>query len=279
MRSSFSFWTARRAAYPTNAAAYVATAAMRSHHPNSRRPWIDSKVNLRSRRILPPRLGLGATCCRSASRNLFRAADSDPGTEVPVDARQMAEAAAPLSDAELVRRIRAGETALFELVMRRYNQRLYRVLRAVLRDDAEAEDVLQESYVRAYAHLGQLANPERLASWLTHIAVHEAKARIRRRARVVDLKEVTLRAVRSEAVDPEQETLGKQLQQVLASAVDELPVGYRTVFALRDLEGLSTAEVAQSLGVSEQAVKMRLHRARAALRAGLYDRVDAAALP
>jgi RNA polymerase sigma-70 factor (ECF subfamily) len=187
--------------------------------------------------------------------------------------------AAPLSDADLVRRIRAGETGLFELVMRRYNQRLFRVLRAVLRDDAEAEDVLQESYVRAYAHLGQLENPERLASWLTHIAVHEAKARIRRRARVVDLKEVTLRAVRSEAVDPEQETLGKQLQRVLASALDGLPLGYRTVFALRDLEGLSTAQVAEALGLSEQAVKMRLHRARAALRAGLYEEIGAAALP
>src|SRR5919201_1502515 len=191
----------------------------------------------------------------------------------------MAGVAAPLGDGELVRRIRAGETGLFELVMRRYNQRLFRVLRAVLRDDAEAEDVLQEAYVRAYAHLDQLERPERLASWLTHIAVHEAKARLRRRARVVDLKEVTLRAVRSEAADPEQETLGRQLQRVLASAVDELPVGYRTVFALRDLEGLSTAAVAESLGLSEQAVKMRLHRARAALRAGLYDRVGAAALP
>ena len=93
-----------------------------------------------------------------------------------MDARQMAEAAAPLSDAELVRRIRAGETALFELVMRRYNQRLYRVLRAVLRDDAEAEDVLQESYVRAYAHLGQLANPERLASWLTHTSTSKSRS-------------------------------------------------------------------------------------------------------
>lgn len=196
-----------------------------------------------------------------------------------MNVREMAEMAAPLDDAELVRRIRAGQTALFELVMRRYNQRLFRVLRAVLRDDAEAEDVLQESYVRAYAHLGQLEKPERLASWLTHIAVHEAKARIRRRARVVDLKEVTLRAVRSDAVDPEQETLGKQLQRVLALALDGLPIGYRTVFALRDLEGLSTAQVAQSLGLTEQAVKMRLHRARAALRAGLYDQVGAAALP
>src|SRR5947209_1073051 len=130
-----------------------------------------------------------------------------------------------LADAELVRRIRGGEPALFELVMRRYNQRLFRVLRALLRDDAEAEDVLQEAYVRAFVHLGQLDRPERLASWLTHIAVHEGKARLRRRGRLVELKEVAVRAVRSEALDPEQEALGKQLQAVLAAAIDELPVG------------------------------------------------------
>jgi RNA polymerase sigma-70 factor (ECF subfamily) len=153
------------------------------------------------------------------------------------------------------------------------------VLRALLRDDAEAEDVLQEAYVRAFANLGQLDRPERLASWLTHIAVHEAKARLRRRGRVIDLKEATVLAVRSDAIDPEQEALGKQLRAVLAAAIDELPVGYRTVFVLRELEGLSTVDVAQSLRISEQAVKMRLHRARAALRASLYDRIDTAALP
>ena len=196
-----------------------------------------------------------------------------------MNAGKVMEVVGPLDDAELVRRIRAGEPALFELVMRRYNQRLFRVLRALLRDDAEAEDVLQEAYVRAFAHLGQLDRPERLASWLTHIAVHEAKARLRRRGRVVDLNEVTMRALRSDAVDPEQEALGKQLQAVLAAAIDELPVGYRTVFVLRELEGLSTGDVAQSLRLSEQAVKMRMHRARAALRKSLYDRIDSAALP
>jgi RNA polymerase sigma-70 factor (ECF subfamily) len=185
----------------------------------------------------------------------------------------------PLEDAELVRRILAGETALFELVMRRYNQRLFRLLRSLLRNESEAEDVLQDAYVRAYSHLGQLQQPERLASWLTHIAVHEAKGRLRRRGRFVDVKEGPLRAVPSPSRDPEQEALGKQLQGVLASAIDELPVGYRTVFVLRDVEGMSTAEVADSLRLSEQAVKMRLHRARAALRQGLYDRVGAAAQP
>jgi RNA polymerase sigma-70 factor, ECF subfamily len=200
--------------------------------------------------------------------------------EVSVNARRLlAEVVGPLDDAELVRRIRGGETALFELVMRRYNQRLFRLLRALLRDEAEAEDVLQDAYVRAYAHLDQLEQPQRLASWLTHIAVHEAKGRLRRRGRVVDVKEGPLRAVPSPSRDPEQEALGKQLQRVLISAIDELPVGYRTVFVLREVEGMSTAEVAGSLRLSEQAVKMRLHRARAALRESLYDRVGAAALP
>jgi RNA polymerase sigma-70 factor (ECF subfamily) len=217
--------------------------------------------------------------CPDTPRNVLRLADSKPGWEAYVIARSVAEVGGRLDDAELVRRIRSGEPALFELVMRRYNQRLFRVLRALFREDNEAEDVLQEAYVRAFAHLGQLDHPERLASWLTHIAVHEAKARLRRRGRVVDLKEVAVRAIPSDAIDPEQEVLGKQLQGVLAAAIDKLPVGYRTVFVLRELEGLSTAEVAQSLGMSEQAVKMRLHRARTALRGGLYDRIGAAALP
>ena len=193
--------------------------------------------------------------------------------------RFVADLIGPLDDAELVRRIRAGETALFELVMRRYNQRLFRVLRSLLRDESEAEDVLQDAYVRAYANLGQLEQPERLASWLTHIAVNEAKARLRRRGRIAEAKEERLRAVPSPSSDPEQEALGKQMQRVLVSAIDELPVGYRTVFVLRDVEGMSTAEVSESLSVSEQAVKMRLHRARAMLRQVLFDRVGSAALP
>src|SRR5947209_7902131 len=140
--------------------------------------------------------------------------------EVSVNARRLVtEMAGPLEDAELVRRVRAGETELFELVMRRYNQRLYRVARALLRDDSEAEDVLQEAYLRAYSHLGQLEQTDRLASWLTHIVVHEAKARLRRRGRLVELKEVTVRTLRSPAIDPEEQALGKQLQGVLATAI------------------------------------------------------------
>jgi RNA polymerase sigma-70 factor (ECF subfamily) len=164
--------------------------------------------------------------------------------------------------------------------MRRYNQRLFRLARAVVRDDGEAEDVLQEAYVRCYAHLGQLQDPSRLASWLSHIVVHEARARLRRRSRLTNMvdKGGPLRAISSPA-DPEKQAVGRQLGLVLAEAIDALPLGYRVVFVMRDVEGLSTAEVADSVGITEMAVKTRLHRARAALRDQLFARVGTEALP
>jgi RNA polymerase sigma-70 factor, ECF subfamily len=162
--------------------------------------------------------------------------------------------------------------------MHRYAERLFNVARAILRDEAEAEDVLQDAYVRAYEHLSELRDPARLGSWLTRIVAHESKARLRKR-RVADLTYVPIRAVHALSTDPEQEALGKQLQGVLAAAIDELPVGYRAVFVLRDMEGLSTAEVAKSLGMSRQAVKTRLHRARAALRDSLWELVGTVLAP
>src|SRR5437879_10632807 len=135
----------------------------------------------------------------------------------------MAAVVGPLEDAELVRRIRGGETALFELVMRRYNQRLFRVLRSLLRNESEAEDVLQDAYVRAYSHLPQLEQPERLASWLTHIAVHEAKARGRRRGRIVDVKEGPLHAVPSPSREPERQAPGTQRRRRATRAVGAAP--------------------------------------------------------
>src|SRR5438034_17744 len=92
------------------------------------------------------------------------------------------------SDEEIVGRVKAGDTALYEIIMRRYNQRLYRVARAILRDDAEAEDVMQDAYVRAYQHLAQFAGHSQFSTWLTRIAIHEALARVRRRNRVAQLE-------------------------------------------------------------------------------------------
>ena len=184
-----------------------------------------------------------------------------------------------LADEEIVARIRAGESGLYELLMRRYNQRLYRVARSIVSDDAEAEDVTQETWVRAFTHLGQFASRARFSTWLTRIAVHEALARSRRaRRRAADrFDEVDLerKAVDREAETtrgPEQQALDRELRAVLEAAIGNLAPIYRTVLLLREVEGCSTLEVADSLGVSESVVKVRLHRARAHLRRDLATR-------
>lgn len=188
-----------------------------------------------------------------------------------------------MSDEELVRRIREGDTALFEVVMRRYNQRLYRAARAIVKDDAEAEDVIQQAYVNAYLHLDQFEHRAKLSTWLTRIAVHEALARVRKAARTSTLDdpdrpgEMTMAALTSQGQDPERTAYSRELASVLESAIAALPEDFRTVFVLRDVEGLSTLETAESLGVREDTVKTRLHRARAALRRHLTAQVGASA--
>jgi RNA polymerase sigma-70 factor (ECF subfamily) len=186
----------------------------------------------------------------------------------------------PLTDDEVVQRVRAGETGLFELLMRRYNRRLYRVARAILRDEAEAEDVMQHAYVAAYVHLDQYQGRALFSTWLTRIAVHEALARLRKRGREVvagqawsDPREDMIGLLRSGEPDPERQVLEGEMRFLLESAIESLPLPYRSVFVLREVEGLSTLEAAACLGVSADVVKTRLHRARALLRESLYQRV------
>lgn len=188
-----------------------------------------------------------------------------------------------LPDEEVVRRVLDGETALFELIMRRYNQRLYRTARAILRDDAEAEDVMQDAYVRAYEHLSQFAGRSQFATWLTRIAIHEALARAQKRKRTDQLGgnawgeedgEVNVAAA---APNPEEQLSALELGRALESAILSIPEQYRLVLMMRDVEQLSTAETADALELSEENVKVRLHRARAMVRKQLFARAGAEA--
>lgn len=188
---------------------------------------------------------------------------------------------AELSDEEVVERVLAGETALFEIVMRRHNQRLYRVARAILRDDAESEDVMQDAYVRAYEHLQQFAGKAQFATWLTRIAVHEALARVSRRKRIAELDSASapdgdvMNFFESKERNPEQRAADSEMRQMLEQAVSGLPESYRTVFMLREVEQMSTEDVARALDITEATVKVRLHRARGMLRRELYARAGA----
>ena len=185
------------------------------------------------------------------------------------------------SDEGIVQAVLDGNTALFELLMRRYNERLYRTARAITRDDREAEDVMQQAYVNAFASLRQFRGQARFATWLTRIAINEALARVRRRGRYEPFVDEPLDAdsivpIRS-APDPERQAFAGELRELLEWAIDALPGGAREVFVLRDVEGLSTADTAASLGVSEDVVKTRLSRARTSLRRTLLERAGATA--
>ncbi len=184
-----------------------------------------------------------------------------------------------LSDGELVERIRAGEQRAFEPVMRRYNRRLFRAARGIVVSDAEAEDVVQETYVRAYLHLAEFRGPYGLGAWLTRIAVNEALMRRRRRdaadpAGAHDFDRDALQGDVMASSDraaptPEQETANEQLGGLIERGIDRLPERYRVAFILREIEQLSLAETAASLDIPAATVKTRVHRARRLLQQAL----------
>lgn len=186
------------------------------------------------------------------------------------------------TDEEVVDRVLAGETELYEIIMRRYNQRLYRVVISILRDAAETEDVMQDAYVRAYEHLGQFEGRAAFSTWLTRIAVYEALARLRKRGRIQLFGsdpgegEVSVNPA-SPAFNPEEMTSKAELNHMLEEAVLRLPEQYRAVLMMRDVEEMSTSETAVALSLSEENVKVRLHRGRAMIRRDLFARVGAAA--
>ena len=185
-------------------------------------------------------------------------------------------------DEEMVSRVLEGDLGLFELLMRRHNQRLYRAIRSILRDDSESEDVMQDAYVRAYEHLAQFEGRAKFSTWLTRIAVNEALKRLAARGRLDPLDEEqyeseagTMPAFQSNSPTPEAGASRSELSSLLEEAILALPQTYRAVIVLRDVEEMSTAETAEVLSLTDANVKVRLHRAHELLRAELFARAGA----
>ena len=183
-------------------------------------------------------------------------------------------------DDEVVRRVLAGDVAAFELLMRRHNQRVYRTIRAVLRRDApDVEDAMQQTYLQSYRSLASFAGASSFATWLTRIAVNVALGQLRReRVAAVELPQEAdemSRGAREEG--PEEGASRRESVALLERAVARLPDAARVVFVLRDVEQLSTAEAAEALDLTEENVKVRLHRAHVALRELLAEEVGQAA--
>lgn len=180
-------------------------------------------------------------------------------------------------DQQLVRRALARDGDAFRTIIKTHNQRLYRIARGVVRNDSEAEDIVQEAYVKAFAHLDAFRGDSSLATWLSRIVINEALGRLRKRRRTVALPEnpqaEIIRFPLNPSDDPERTMAQRQILQLVERATDSLPDVYRTVFVARVIEGLSIEETADLLGVRPQTVKTRLHRARALVRKALDEQI------
>jgi RNA polymerase sigma-70 factor (ECF subfamily) len=195
-----------------------------------------------------------------------------------------------LADSVLVERARAGDAAAFELIMRRYNQRLYRLARGILRNGAEAEDAVQETYLRAYEKLADFVGPTGFASWLGRIVINEALGRLRKSGRVVSLDDYVkgpagahaddvdqrwVETMQSALPDPERLAASGELRRLLETAIDGLPDDFRAVFILRAIDGMNVAETAACLAIRPETVKTRFHRARRLLQDDLGQKFEA----
>lgn len=195
----------------------------------------------------------------------------------------------PIDDAELARRFAGGDAAAFEPLMRRHNRMLYRIARSILKDDAEAEDALQDAYLSAFRHCASFRADARLSTWLARIVVNEAYGRLRRRKRdstVVPFDAGRDDARRSEGGDmvddttesPEAAALRSELRDLLERRIDSLPEQFRTVFMLREVQEMTVEETAECLDIPVATVRSRAFRARAMLRESLARDIDVATI-
>jgi len=188
--------------------------------------------------------------------------------------------AAP-DDVDLARRAQARDAEAFRVIMRRHNQKLYRLARSIIRNDSEAEDIVQETYVTAFAHLASFRGEASLATWLSRIAINEALGRLRKKKRAAAVISETPAGdahiipfpLNSGSDDPERTMAQRQILALVEQATDALPDIYRTVFVARVIEGLSMEETADLLHIKPETVKTRLHRARALVRQKLDEQI------
>src|SRR5438067_11213671 len=192
-------------------------------------------------------------------------------------------AATGAADAELIQRARSRDETAVRSIMQAHNRRLYRIARSILRNDSEAEDVVQETYVRAFTRLDSFRTDSRFTTWLTRIAMNEALGRLRRQRPTVEWQAKSENQIQGEIIqfpaslhagDPERTVAQREICALLENAIDKLPDGFRPVFVARMVEELSIEETATSLGLRAETVETKLHRARTLLRKELDEQLD-----
>ena len=179
-----------------------------------------------------------------------------------------------ISDNEIITRILHGEKNLYALIVRKYNQRLYRVGMSIVNDDAEVEDIMQVAYINAYENLGKFAFKASFSTWLTRILINESLLRLKKRGKSINMNDDTMdneiyRQHTMGVQTPVAKLLNSELKVILEEAIRQLPEKYRIVFIMREIEGMNIADTQQCLDISEVNVKVRLNRAKALLRESL----------
>ena len=174
-----------------------------------------------------------------------------------------------LNDDEIIARILHGEKDLYSIIVRRYNQRLYRIGMSIINDDAEVEDAMQVAYINAYENLGKFAFRSSFPTWLTRILINECLLRLKKRKKTISMNDENAENVMDQNKDPQTPvsvTVNSELRSILNDAISRLPEIYRTVFVMREIENMNVAETKECLNISEVIVKVRLNRAKAMLR-------------
>ncbi|WP_299172709.1 RNA polymerase sigma factor [uncultured Allomuricauda sp.] len=184
-----------------------------------------------------------------------------------------------LTDSEIIKRILAGERELYEILLRRNNQKLFRVIRSYLKDESEVEDIMQNTYLKAFEKLYQFKHSSTYGTWLIRIGINEVLARLKEKGKVVDLYQRSSETKQNSILEipdktqlnPEKRIIRNEAKQLLENAIDTLEVKYRTVYVLKEIEEMSITDISECLNISKSNVKVRLHRAKNTLKENLYE--------
>jgi len=184
-----------------------------------------------------------------------------------------------ISESEIIKRIISGEKELFEILLRRNNQKLYRVIRSYIKDTAEIEDIMQNTHLKAFEKLYQFKQSSAYSTWLIRIGINETLARLKEKGRIYNLNDQSqsftsntiLEMPDKDQLNPEKRIIREEAKQLLESTIDSLDTKYRTVYVLKEIEEMSIKEISDCLNISTSNVKVRIHRAKAILKEKLYD--------
>lgn len=180
-----------------------------------------------------------------------------------------------MEEQEIIEQVKNGHKELYELLMRKYNQKLYRIARAIVKDDSDAEDILQDTYLKAYEKLGQFQNRSQFSTWIIRILINNANATLNKRKRFdksVPAEDAYLNTPDSFPQNPDFQMSNNELKKILEQAIDNLPETLRGVYIMREVEGFSVAETSECLNITQENVKTRLHRAKTILKDELYKK-------